>query len=205
MKMLLAAVAALLLLPMNGGAQNRHTIYKIVAAESNLWVYVAKAGLFSALAHNHEIGVRSFSGSVTVPDSPRGSALTLDIEAKSLVVLDKKVSEEDRTKIFNSMHDEVLESAKHPRIAFKSVSISDIKPTGENAYRFTLNGDLSLRGVTKRIAVPVTATITPQQLKAIGKYTLKQTEFGIKPYSAAGGAVKVKDDVVVNFAIVAKP
>lgn len=205
MKTLLVAVAALLLLPMSSGAQNGRITYKIVAAESSLWVYVAKGGLFSALAHNHEIGVQSFSGSVTVPDNPGGAALTLDIEAKSLTVLDKKVSEEDRTKIFNSMHNEVLESAKHPHIAFKSVSVSDIKPAGEKAYNFTVNGDLSLHGVTKRIAVPVTATITPQQLKATGKYTLKQTEFGIKPYSAAGGAVKVKDDVVVNFALVAKP
>jgi polyisoprenoid-binding protein YceI len=205
MKTLLAAVAALLLLPMSGGAQNGRITYKIVAVESHLWVYVAKAGLFSALAHNHEIGVRSFSGSVTVPDNPAGAALTLDIEAKSLTVLDKKVSEEDRTKIFNSMHSEVLESVQHPRIAFKSVSVSDIKPSGVNVYSLTVDGDLNLHGVTKRIAVPMTVTITPQQLKATGKYTLKQTEFGIKPYSAAGGAVKVKDDVVVNFAIVAKP
>ena len=44
MKTLLAAVLCLLLLPVSGGAQRGRT-YKIVAAESNLWVYVAKAGL----------------------------------------------------------------------------------------------------------------------------------------------------------------
>ncbi len=204
MKTLLAAFLSILLLPVSTGAQRGRT-YKIIAAESSLWVYVAKAGLFSALAHNHEIGVRSFSGNVTVPDAgASGGALTLDIEAKSLVVLDKKVSEDDRAKIFNSMHNEVLESAKHPQIAFKSISVRDVKPAGEHAYSFTVSGDLSLHGVTKRIAVPVSATITPQLLKAVGKYTLKQTLFGIKPYSTAGGAVKVKDDVVINFNIVAK-
>ncbi len=206
MKTLLAVITCLVLLPMCSGAQNGQRItYKIVAAESNLWVYVAKAGLFSALAHDHEIGVRSFSGSVTVREhSVAGGALTLDIEAKSLTVLDKKVSEADRTKIFNSMHNEVLESAQHPQITFKSVSVSDVKAAGENAYSLTVNGDLTLHGVTKRIAVPVSATITPQLLKATGKYTLRQTLFGIKPYSTAGGAVKVKDEVVVNFNIVAK-
>ena len=204
MKTLLIALLSLLFLPVSSGAQRGHT-YKIVTAESSLWVYVAKAGLFSALAHNHEIGVKAFSGSVTVPEGgASGGALTLDIETKSLTVLDQKVSADDRAKIFNSMHNEVLASAQHPRITFKSVSVSDVKPAGENAYSFTVNGDLSLHGVTKRIAVPLTATMTPQQLKATGKYTLKQTEFGIKPYSAAGGAVKVKDEVVVNFNIVAK-
>ena len=128
----------------------------------------------------------------------------MEVDATSLEVLDKNPSEEDKKKIFNSMHNEVLESAKHPKIAFKSVSVNDVKQTGDGAYSFVVNGDLTLRGVTKRIAVPVAATITPQQLRATGKYTLKQSDYGIKPYSAAGGTVKVKDEIVVNFNIVAK-
>jgi polyisoprenoid-binding protein YceI len=157
------------------------------------------------LAHDHEIGVKSFTGRIVVPESgASGGSLELDIDAKSLAVLDQKVSEEDRKKIFDAMHNEVLESAKHQKITFKSVSVSDVKQTGNDAYSFTLSGDLTLRGVTKRIAVPVALTITPQQLRATGKYTLKQTDFGIKPYSAAAGTIKVKNEVVVNFSIVAK-
>ena len=188
----------------NASAQKTRT-YKIIAAESNLWVYVAKGGLLSALAHNHNIGVRSFTGTVTVPESgAAGGALNLDIEAASLNVADKEVSDKDRTEITNSMHNEVLQSAKYPKVTFKSVSVSDLKANGGDSYSFTVNGDLTLHGTTKRIAVPVTATITAQQLKATGKYTLKQSLFGITPYSKAGGAVKVKDDVIVNFSIVAK-
>lgn len=186
-------------------AQAVHT-YKIVSAESNLWVYVAKAGLLSALAHNHNIGVKVFSGSVTVPESGAGGgALQLEIEAPSLFVADKEVNDKDRAEITSSMHNEVLASAKFPKITFKSASVTDVKPAGANSYTFTVNGDLTLHGVTKRIAVPVAATITPQSLKATGKYTLAQTAFGITPISKAGGAVKVKDEVVVNFSIVAKP
>lgn len=186
------------------GAQSKPHTYTIVTSESSFWVYVEKAGLLSGLAHNHEIGVKSFSGRVTVPEAgASGGSLELDVNAQSLTVLDKKPSEEDKKKIYNSMHSEVLESAKYQKINFKSVSVSDLKKTGDG-YSFTLNGDLTLHGVTKRIAVPVSATITPQQLRAIGKYTLRQSDFGIKPYSAAGGTVKVKNEVVVNFNIVAK-
>ncbi|MBO0857790.1 MAG: YceI family protein [Chloracidobacterium sp.] len=179
--------------------------YTIVPSESSFWVSVGKAGLFSAFAHDHEIGVKSFSGQVVVPEAnaSKGS-LEMEVDATSLVVLDKSPSEEDKKKIFNAMHNEVLESAKNPKITFKSVSVSDVKQTGDGAFSFVVNGDLTLRGATKRIAIPVAATITPQQLRAIGKYTLKQTDYGIKPYSAAGGAVKVKDEIVVNFNIVAK-
>ncbi len=207
MKKLFAVIVCLICLSSSSDAQRGHT-YKIVTAESSLSVFVAKAGLFSAFAHDHNIGVKSFSGSVTVPESGPatlvGGALALDIEAKSLTVLDQKVSDKDRAEITSSMHNAVLESEKYPKITFKSASVSGLKQMGENSYSFTVNGDLTLHGTTKRIAVPVSATITPQQLRATGKYTLRQTDFGIKPYSAAGGAVKVKDEVVINFSIIAR-
>jgi polyisoprenoid-binding protein YceI len=196
---------SLLLLIVFAFGQSRTRTYTIVPSESSFWVFAGKTGIFSAFAHNHELGVKSFSGRVVVPAAGAGGgSLEMEVDAPSLVVLDKEPSEEDKKKIFNSMHNEVLESAKYQKITFKSVSVSDVKQTGSDAYSFVVNGDLSLHGVTKRIAVPVAATVMPQQLRATGKYTLKQTDYGIKPYSAAGGSIKVKDEVVVNFDIVAK-
>lgn len=198
-------VFPLLLIAVFAFGQSRTRTYTIVPSESSFWVFVGKTGLFSALAHDHEIGVKSFSGRVVVPAAgASGGSLEMEVDAPSLVVLDKKPSEEDKKKIFNSMHNEVLESAKYQKITFKSVSVSDVKQTGNDAYSFVVNGDLTLRGVTKRVAVPVAATVTPQDLRATGKYTLKQTDYGIKPYSAAGGTIKVKNEVVINFNIVAK-
>lgn len=199
----LSLIGVLLCCSLAAMAQTR--TYTIVASESSFWVFAGKSGLLSGLAHDHEIGVKSFGGKVTIPQAGAGGgALTLEIDAKSLTVLDKKPSEDDKKKISASMHSEVLESQKYPGISFKSVSVADLKPVGENAYSFTLEGDLTLHGVTKRIAIPVNLTVTPQQLRAVGKYTLKQSDFGIKPYSAAGGTIKVKNEVVVNFNIVAK-
>jgi polyisoprenoid-binding protein YceI len=203
-RMVIVAVS-LMLLALSAQAQGKTRTYTIVAGESSFWVFVAKAGLFSALAHDHNIGVKSFTGKVVVPEAgASGGSLELEVNAQSLILLDKKPSEEDQKKITSSMHNEVLESAKYQKISFKSVSVGDVKAAGADSYSFTLNGDLTLHGVTKRIAIPVTAKITAQQLRASGKYTLKQTDFGIKPYSAAGGAVKVKNEVVINFDIVAK-
>lgn len=200
-----AILPVALLLLTSAGAQSGAGTYSIVAGESSFWVFVGKAGIFSGLAHNHEIGVKSFTGRVTIPAAGTSAAtLELEADARSLAVLDKEVSDKDRTEIYNSMHTAVLESAKYPKITVGSASVTDLKETGSNNVTFTLNGDLTLHGVTRKIAVPVTATITRQQLKASGKYTLRQTDFGIKPYSAAGGTIRVKNEVVVNFAIVAK-
>jgi len=186
-------------------ATQKSRTYTIVASESSFWVFVPKTGLLSGLAHDHEIGVKSFTGKIVVPEAGASSgSLELDVDATSLAVLDKKPSEDDKKKIYNSMHNEVLESARHPKITFKSASVSDLKQTGGEAYNFTLNGDLTLHGVTKRIVVPVSLTINAKELRAIGKYTLRQTDYGIKPYSAAGGTIKVKNEITVNFNIVAR-
>src|SRR5262245_14857124 len=101
--------------------------YSIDASESNMWVFVGKSGIFSAFAHDHEIGVKSFTGRIVLPKSgASGASLELEIDTKSFVVLDKKVSEKDRSEIFNAMHNEVIESAKFQKINFKSNSISDL-------------------------------------------------------------------------------
>lgn len=173
--------------------------YQLIAAESSFTVFVGKAGALSFLAHDHNIAVRSFAGRVVVPEAgAEQGSLELDIEAKSLVLLDK-ISDKDRAEITKSMNDAVLETSKFPKITFRSVGVSNV-----NGASLTVNGDLTLHGVTKRIAVPVTLAATPQQLRATGKYVLKQTDFGITPYSAAGGSIKVKNEVILSFNLVAR-
>jgi polyisoprenoid-binding protein YceI len=130
--------------------------------------------------------------------------MEMDIDARSLKVADQDVSEKDRAEIQSEMESKVLEVSRFPRITFKSVSLSGVKADAGN-WRFTLDGDLSLHGVTKRVAVPVTATVKPEQLNASGEVTIKQTDFGIKVYSKALGAVKVQDALKLSFNIIARP
>jgi polyisoprenoid-binding protein YceI len=199
------AVCASLLLFGTTSTYSQGRTYNIVPTESSVWIFVGKAGLLSSLGHAHEVGVPSVTGQVVVPEGEAsGGSLALNVDATSLTVLDKNVSAKDRTEIFKAMHNEVLESAQYQKITFISVTVSDMQQTGTGHYSFTLHGDLTLHGVTKRIAVPVTATVTPSQLRATGTYTLKQTDYGIKPYAVAGGTIKVQNDVVVNFNLVAQ-
>jgi polyisoprenoid-binding protein YceI len=173
--------------------------YNLVPAESSFTIFVGKAGALSFLAHDHNIAVKSFAGRVVVPEAGAAQgSLELEVDARSLIVLDK-VSDKDRAEITKSMNEAVLETAKFPKITFRSVGISNV-----NGASLTVNGDLTLHGVTRRIAVPVNISATPQLLRATGKYTLKQTDFGITPYSAAAGAIRVKNEVVLSFNIVAK-
>lgn len=173
--------------------------YTIVPGESSIGVFVAKAGIASFVAHDHNMAVKTLSGQVIVPaaGAAQGS-LELDMDARSLVIYDK-ISDKDKAEITKSMNDVVLESGKYPKITFRSTGVSNFTGSG-----LTVNGNLTLHGTTKPIAIPVALAATPQQLRATGKYTLRQTDFGITPYSALGGTVKVKNEVVISFNIIAR-
>ena len=166
---------------------------------------MSKAGLLSVLAHDHIIGIRGYSGRVFI--SPRGiadSGLELQIDTRSLVVLDEKVSAGDRAKITRSMHDEVLESARFPEARFRSTGVTGITEGRDGEVRFQLAGELTLHGVTRSVVLPVTLRRLAGELRASGRYVLKQTDFGIRPYSTAGGAIRVKNEVVIDFQITAR-
>src|SRR5258705_415429 len=60
--------------------------------------------------------------------------------------------------------------------------------------------DLTLHGETH----PVEATVNGGNGRYTGAAKFKQTEFGIKPVSVAGGSVKVKDELRIEFEITAK-
>jgi polyisoprenoid-binding protein YceI len=111
-------------------------------------------------------------------------------------VLDPGVSDSERNDIDHTMKSEkVLDPARFPEISFSSTSV---EPAGQN--RFLVRGDLTLHGVTR----PVELQVSSSQNHYTGKVSLKQTEFGIAPVKIAGGAVRVKDVIEIEFDIVTK-
>jgi len=58
--------------------------------------------------------------------------------------------------------------------------------------------------VTKRVTVPVKVTFSDGQIDATGEASLKQTTFGITPYTGGFGTIKIGDEVKVTFSVVAK-
>jgi polyisoprenoid-binding protein YceI len=113
------------------------------------------------------------------------------------------MSDFERKEFHAILNDTVLESDKFPKINFASVSINDVQKSGD-ARSFTLNGDLTLRGVTRRVSFPVKVTMSGEELRATGEAKLKQSDFGIQPYSGKLGMIKIGDEVKINFSIVAR-
>jgi polyisoprenoid-binding protein YceI len=189
--MVCAAVAAtaawISVAPRASGAADAR---KIDSAHSRMTVRVFKSGLFSAFAHNHEIEAPIKSGAVN--ESGILSA-ELHVDARKLLVLDPKASANTRTKIQETMLGrEVLDANQFPEITFQSTAV---EPRGTDHWR--VQGNLDLHGQTRPVAVDVALKDGVYR----GTATLKQTDFGMKPVSIAGGTVNVKDEVKIEFEI----
>jgi len=178
--------------------------YRIDAGQSHFTVRAFAGGFLSALAHDHTIAVRDFEGNTEFTfGTVEPASLQMTIKAASLAVVDK-ISEKDRQKIEATMRDEVLEVSQFPEITFKSNSVTATK-TGEGQYQSRISGEISLHGVSRPLTIASQLEFGDNLLHAKGNFALKQSSFGIKPVSVAGGTIKVKDEIKFVFDIVAHP
>jgi polyisoprenoid-binding protein YceI len=178
--------------------------YSIDSAKSKLEINVYKEGVFKAFGHNHLIIAKQMSGGVQFdPKKIESSVVNLKVETKSLTVSPQGEPEKDRQDVQTTMTGEkVLDAAKYPEIAFISTGVSAVKQTGDG-WTLTLSGNLKLHGVEKPVRFPVALHVNGNQLQARGEVPLLQTDYGIKPVKAGGGAVTVKDELKISFDIVA--
>jgi polyisoprenoid-binding protein YceI len=164
------------------------------SGHSVLKIRVFKSGLFSGFAHNHEIEAPIAEGRVNLSVTP---GVELRVDARKLRVLDPEASTKDRAEIQKTMDGpQVLDSFRFPGISFHSTAVES-----KSDERWTMRGNLDLHGKTSPVAVEVTLKDGHYR----GSARIKQHEFGITPISLAGGTVKVKDEVAVEFDIVLLP
>jgi polyisoprenoid-binding protein YceI len=162
------------------------------AEHSTLTIRVYKTGLFSAFAHDHEINAPIRHGSF----DEEKQTVELSVDARTLKVMDPGVSASDRVQIQSTMlGPKVLDSEQFQEIKFHSTSI---ERAGEG--KWTLNGELTLHGQTH----PVKVEVQGEKGHYHGSALLRQKDFGITPVSIAGGSVKVKDEIRVEFDISGK-
>jgi polyisoprenoid-binding protein YceI len=175
--------------------------YAVDAKASRFTVQVFATGLLSAMGHNPIIGIRKFTGDVDFsPESMTASEFRLTIQANSLSVLDD-ISDKDRREIERMMNEQVLETTRYPAIVYEAPELN-ITKLGDALYSAEMDGSLRFHGVTR--VQPLTARIAVfgEMLRASGGFTLKQSDYQIKPISVAGGALKLKDELKFVFEMV---
>jgi len=185
---------------------------EINSSMSALHARTHKAGVASGLAHNHIIAASQLSGTVTFdPDAPSTFSVEVTVQTASLKAddprlrhrygLEGEIDADDRETIEESMKDEEqLHVKRYPTIRFVSTAVKSLGPG-----TFTVEGDLTLRGKTRRVSLPVDVTLDAQRFEGKGRLRITHTQFGFEPYSAMLGAVKNQDKLDLTLHLVATP
>ena len=159
--------------------------------QSSLTIRVFKSGVFSAFAHDHEIKTPIEKGTI---DSSANSRVQLHVDARKLRVLDPEIAAEKRAEIQRTMEGlTVLDSEHFPDISYQSTTVTK---TGD--ARWEVHGILDLHGMKQ----PVLIAVFLQGGHYRGSGSFKQSGFGISPIRIAGGTVKIKDEIEIEFDIV---
>ena len=184
------------------------TVFRVDSEASKVLIRVDPEGPMARLGHSHVIGGPVISG-IVVTDGDRADArLDLKIDAAALEVdrpewrraqgLEPELDAEAIRGTRDNMRSErVLDADRHPEIGLRSVAI-----TGPD-WMPLVTVRIRLRGQVREVSVPVAVIRTARRIEAIGHLELFQSDFGIQPYSAAGGALRVSDRMRIRFRIVA--
>lgn len=178
-------------------------IYVLDPGVSRFTARAFATGLLASLGHNPSFAIRQFAGEAKFsPDAPEHTAVRIVLQSSSLELSDQ-VSDKDRREIERTTRSDVLESSRFPEIVFEA-SNPALSQGGVGLYWANITGKLTLHGVTQPQQITAQVSVTGNQLSASGEFTVRQSSYGIKPVSVAGGTMKIKDDVKVTFDLVAR-
>ena len=160
-------------------------------------VKTGRAGLAARAGHDLTLEMTRWSARVTVPGDDGGvaaAAISAELDLSSLVVREgtggaKPLSDKDRRDIENTAR-KILVQGGQGMAAFSSTRVIPSASGG------AVEGTLTLNGTARPLRLEVTS---PAPGRYRGSATIRQTDFGITPYTGFFGALKLRDDIAVEF------
>jgi len=170
------------------------SVVYVLSPSSRFEVKTGKAGLLGFAGHTHVVRALGFAGRVVYyPNASSESRVEIVVPADSLAVLTSSDTAEIR-KVTHAMRTDVLHVDQYPVIGFVSTSVV---PTVDG---FHVQGRLSLAGQTREVSCDIRAVVGTDTLRATGGFSVKQTDYGIRPYRGGpAGTVRVADRVTFSF------
>jgi hypothetical protein len=170
--------------------------YVLGPADGTLWVRTKRTGAAAKAGHNLLLHVSSWEARLAVGAEIAETGLEVDVDAGSLKVIEgtggmQALGDDDKANIEETIDEDVL---KRRAVTFRS---TQVQPSADGAG-LSVQGDLTLLGKSQPLAFDVTVG-EGGALTAVA--IVKQTEWGMKPYSALFGTLKVVDEVEVGIEV----
>ncbi|MDP3859166.1 MAG: YceI family protein [Stagnimonas sp.] len=183
--------------------------YRINAAASQVRIYAFRAGAARKAGHNHVLGVPQFEGEILLPsENPADAAFAIRVPLSALVIDDTAsraatggnfISPRSADDIAgtrqNLLGAKGLDAERFPDLWLHSVAIAGDWPVLVVELATTLHGLTATQPVVLRVEHDA------QGLRARGSFALRQSDFGLTPFSVLGGLLAVQDAVAIDFDI----
>jgi len=178
--------------------------YRFDPSQGRFTAQAFAAGLLSAFAHSPTFAVRDFRGELRFEAGQvDGLGLDLTARADSLDLLDK-VSASDRREIDERMRRDVLQLAVFPEILYQAADVP-AESTGRDEFRLRIDGRLTLHGVTQPRPIDAVLKVFKDGILLRGECHLRPSDYRIRPVTALGGTIKLKDEMRIVFELIALP
>jgi polyisoprenoid-binding protein YceI len=188
-------------------------VFTLDAAASTVRLYVYRGGKAARAGHNHVLGVAHFEGYVLLDAvTPADSGFDLRVPVDALVVDDpawreaiggtfgsKRSDSDIEGTRRNLLGPKVLDAARFPTVELHSQVIAGDWPL------LVADVAITIKGVTRTQPVLLRLRREGPQLRASGEFVIKQSDFGMEPFSVLGGLMAVQDAIGIGFDLVGRP
>lgn len=186
------------------------TVLRLDPQQSSVRIRVFRGGRAASLGHNHVLTAPEFTGFLYLPPAgPAGAQFDLEFALDRLALDDPKVRAESGAAFAaeltpadvantraHMLGEDNLQAARFPYVRIHALGI-----TGEGDH-FAARVAVTLHGQSRELAIPLVVEGLPAHPRVSGSFALRQSDFGVHPYSALGGFIAVQDDVLVEFTLV---
>jgi polyisoprenoid-binding protein YceI len=170
---------------------------------SRFTVQAFATGMLSVFGHNPTIAIRDYDCEIQfTPDTVENASVHMTVRTSAMEVADE-MKNDDRKKLEDAMHNQVLEVGRFPTAVFESKQIAVQKQNGDQ-WQAHVNGELTFHGFTQNLLIQARVMYMGTLMRIAGEFPLRQSDYGIKPVSFVGGALRLKDDLKFSFELVAR-
>lgn len=175
----------------------------VVKEKSRIYVFVAKKNA----GHDHGIEGNVADGEIHLDRAQNTGRLSFDLRslsadgaaARTFFNMPGEVDADTQAAVNANMHGAaVLNIAQFPTAEFVITQLQVLPADPAQAGRpYQLDGEFTLHGVKRPLQIVATAESVAGLIRLRGRFAMKQTDFGIKPYSKLLGAVGIADELQV--------
>lgn len=168
----------------------------IDSAQSLIVATVRRGGVLARLGHDHTVASHAISGTVAPEANRADFTFRLDEmkidepDLRRIAGLEKQPSADAIEGTRHNMLTKVLDAERYPLVQVHAERGAPGQP---------LQVAITLHGVTRVLAIPAVLREENGVFTVQGTVSLKQTDFGLTPFSVMAGALAVQDEMELRF------